>query len=853
MSHHADRVDHASDARNSRNTASDTRKPLPMAAAGRGARSTTGGDAGFMQTGCKTRLKFSTLFIALHLALACMPAKAQSAPMRAAETCAFNIAPGPMAGALERFSRVTGANLSFDVAVTENTVSRGLTGEHSVSDGINLLLRDSGVEAVAQPGGGFILRKQPGGAHDATSATTLPQVVITGSASPGSLPAPYAGGQVARGGRLGMLGNTDVMDAPFNITSYTAQAIQDRQARTVGDMVVNDASVRFASQPGGILDAFTIRGFPVGAGNFGEVAFDGVYGVASNYRIATDYVERIEVIKGPTALLYGMSPAGSVGGGINIVPKRALDKDLTQFTADYASSSQVGGHLDLSRRFGDEREFGVRFNGSYRDGDTGLDNQSRSASNASLALDYQGKRLRASLDLIDQREKINAPSRLPHIVAGIDVPSAPDGSRNFTQSWEYSEIEDRSALLRTEFDFNDDLTWFVDAGGGTTTVSRLFSITPNILNNAGDLSMQVSDYRFDIDRNTIDTGLRARFKTGAVDHTMTAQVNRYQDQLKRGLNNGPTIFSNLYRPATNAALNVPEPTLVPKLSESRLSGVALSDTLSILEKRVQLTLGVRHQKVSSDNFDAATGAITSTYDKSVLTPLIGLMVKPWENVSLYANRIEGLSKGDTAPLNASNSGEVFAPYKSKQTEVGVKVEQGGLISTLSAFEITKPSGQLTGNLYSADAEQRNRGLELSVFGEAAPGVRVLASATLIDAKLTRTNTPATVGKTAVGVPKLQANLGSEWDTRFAPGLTLTGNVFYTGKQYVDQANTQSIPNWTKVDLGARYKNALLGKSTTYRLGLLNVFNKSYWSSVDSYSGIAIGEPRTLMLSATVDF
>lgn len=795
-------------------------------------------------------LKCSTLSLALGLAFPYALAQAQTTTRTAASQL-FNIPAGPLSVALERFARVTGANLSYDIAGTQGISSKGLSGNYTAAEGLRILLQDSGLTAVVQPDGGFQLLKPA--ASTRVDDAALPSVTVSANADSGALPAAYAGGQIARGGRMGLLGNADVMDTPFNSTSYTAQIIQDRQARTVGDIVVNDASVRFASQPGGILDAFTIRGFPVGAGNFGEIAFDGIYGVASNYRVATDYVERIEVIKGPTALLYGMAPSGSVGGGINIVPKRATAKDLTQVTLDYATSSQLGTHLDVSRRFGAEREFGVRFNGAYRDGNTGLDNQSRNASVAAVALDYQGQRLRATLDLIDQREKINAPSRLPHILAGLAVPPAPDGRRNITQDWEYSKITDQSAMLRTELDLSDALTWFVDAGGGTTRVSRLFSITPNIINSAGDLSMQVSNYRFDIDRSTIDTGLRANFATGPVQHNMTLQVNRYRDTLGRGVANAATLLtSNLYQPVANGAQNVPEPTAVPKLSENRLSGIALGDTLSMLDKRLQLTLGLRHQKVESDNF-ATTGAITSSYSKSAITPLIGIVVKPWNGVSLYANRIEGLSKGDTAPNSASNAGEVFAPYKAKQTEVGVKFEQGTLITSLSAFEITKPSGQQTGLVYSADAEQRNRGLEMNIYGEVAAGIRLLASATMIDAELTKTNTATTLGKTAVGVPRFQVNLGAEWDTRFAPGMTLTGNMFYTGQQYVDQANTQSIPKWIRFDFGARYKTAVLGKITTYRISLLNAFNKKYWSSVDSYSGLAIGEPRTLLMSATVDF
>ncbi len=230
-------------------------------------------------------------------------------------------------------------------------------------------------------------------------------------AGPTALPAEFTGGQVARGARLGMMGNKDVMDTPFSVTSYTAKTLADLQTVTLADALQRDPSVRSTGQTGGIVDSFFIRGFAIGEGNLGELAYDGVYGVAPNYRAFTQYTERAEVLKGPGALMYGISPNSGVGGVINIVPKRPLAEDLTRFTASYESDSNVGGHLDVSRRFGDENQFGVRFNGSLQGGDTAVDDQERAVNIGAIALDYQGERLRLNLDFISQSEKFDGASR----------------------------------------------------------------------------------------------------------------------------------------------------------------------------------------------------------------------------------------------------------------------------------------------------------------------------------------------------------------------------------------------------------------------------------------------------------
>ncbi|MGY4288381.1 hypothetical protein ACVWXO_007601 [Bradyrhizobium sp. LM2.7] len=394
----------------------------------------------------------------------------------------------------------------------------------------------------------------------ASERAKLQAEAVPAAPKPGALPPSYAGGQVARGGQIGLLGNKDFMDTPFNMTSYTAKKIEDQQATTVADVVSNDPSVRFTGQTGGILDSFFIRGFPIGEGNVGEIAFNGVYGVAPNYRVFTDYVERIEIIKGPTALLYGMAPNSSVGGTINIVPKRAGDVDLTRVTTDYATNSQFGTHLDVSRRFGDNREFGIRVNGSYHNGDTPLDNQSREAHVGAAAFDYRGEKFRASLDFIDQEEKFDAPTRPFLVATGVAVPTAPAGRRNVTQAWEWATVHDNSLLARAEYDVTDSVTVFADGGGGRTQVDRLFG-TPTILNAAGNTTSTPGHFKFDIDRNVADAGVRARFETGAISHAVsfqgaTTQI-RYHEALCPGRRCCPTSMRR--SPVPSSSFPLPRP------------------------------------------------------------------------------------------------------------------------------------------------------------------------------------------------------------------------------------------------------------------------------------------------------
>jgi iron complex outermembrane receptor protein len=320
-----------------------------------------------------------------------------------------------------------------------------------------------------------------------------------------------------------------------------------------------------------------------------------------------------------------------------------------------------------------------------------------------------------------------------------------------------------------------------------------------------------------------------------------------------------SIASNLYHPTFIARPAYTR--LDPKvLTTLHATTVAFSDTMSVLNDRVQLTLGGRQQQIDSANFSGTTGAQTASYSKGVFTPAVGFLVKPLQNVSLYVNYIEGLQAGPSVPIGYTNYGQTLAPYVSKQVETGVKVNWGRVITTAAFFEITQPSLLIypsAGSLgtYSQDGEQRNRGVELNATGEVIDSFRVLGGITLMEGKLMRNANAALIGNKAPGVPDVQLNLGAEWDTPFLKGFTLSGRAIYTSEQYYDNANLQQIPDWVRFDVGARYAfvSPWTGKDITIRANVINVANKGYWAAATPTFGLVLGAPRTYMLSTTFDF
>jgi iron complex outermembrane recepter protein len=135
-------------------------------------------------------------------------------------------------------------------------------------------------------------------------------------------------------------------------------------------------------------------------------------------------------------------------------------------------------------------------------------------------------------------------------------------------------------------------------------------------------------------------------------------------------------------------------------------------------------------------------------------------------------------------------------------------------------------------------------------------VRVLGGATWLDAELAVTQDGADEGNRPIGTPDWQANLNVEWEVPRVAGLTLDAGATYTDAQYVNSANTWSIPSWTRFDLGARWEHAVAGIPFALRARIENVTDESDWVSAGGYPGanyLVLGAPRTFVLSASVDF
>lgn len=190
--------------------------------------------------------------------------------------------------------------------------------------------------------------------------------------------------------------------------------------------------------------------------------------------------------------------------------KRAGDEPLTRLTGTYMSDSHFGGHIDLGRRFGENKQSGIRFNGVYRDGDTALNDQKKKVSQAALGLDWRGDRVRVSADLYQSTERGDGLTRGITLAPGLPVPNPPKPEVSWNPPWTFFDLTEKGAMLRGEFDLTDQLTAYAAAGTSKSEIDTIMGV-PQVFNQAGDFRINYSGVSDRMERKSAEVGIKVRF------------------------------------------------------------------------------------------------------------------------------------------------------------------------------------------------------------------------------------------------------------------------------------------------------------------------------------------------------
>ncbi len=579
------------------------------------------------------------------------------------------------------------------------------------------------------------------------AAATLPQVTVRDKYEREDLPTLAPGRKAAKGARLGILGATSIVDAPVHVNAYTRELAEDWSALTLQDVLENDSAIVFTTNKNHLLQNFNLRGLDMTAM---DIATNGLYGIAPANSVPIEMFERVEVLRGPNVLLSGMPPLSSVAGTVNMVTKRALAQPIAEMTFTYGSHSYGQVHVDLGQRFGKEQRLGLRFNGVYGDGKMGAKDEKQKRQVAALGLDYLGDRARFSLDVYSSVNKIDGGSPgMFNFLGNKAIPGVgylldpPKGDTNMFRGT-HGEYDNSGLLARTEFDFNENWQGYLAAGGSEAEGKGLLFGTRAFVTGAdGTTRGAIYNVHTKSERRTAEAGVIGKFATGSVQHRLQLSANILKH--KEGTYNTACAYcytTNMYDPVT--PVFPAAPAWGGYTTKNEFRSLAVADTMGFANDKVQLTVGGRHQTVKTP----LVGGKDSNYSESRFSPMLAAVVRPWgETISLFGNYTEGLEPGQVVGVGYANTGEALPPKVTKQMELGLKLQAGELTHTFSTYEIKRPSFIAdSANNYTADGEQRLRGLEWSVFGNLTRTLSLLGGITHIKSEQRNT------GKDTFGVP-----------------------------------------------------------------------------------------------------
>lgn len=776
---------------------------------------------------------------------------AESAALDSLVTKSYRIDAGPLGRALSSAAVNAGIALSFEPALTDGLTSPALSGNFSAREAFSRLLAGSGLEIVSRSDGSYTLRKAP--ARPVPVPTTdgeavLPTVRVKAARVDRSADTAYRAKSVS----AGALGDKALKDTPYSVEVYTRELLDNKQARSLSEVVKGDASVGLSVNTSVNEDnTLTVRGLGTD-GDTGQ-KLDGLNLRSRASDLPLEHIESVEILKGAGAFLYGFAAPGGI---INYKLKRPTDETLRSIGTQITGSGQWLLHGDIGGRLGAGAEVGYRVNLVHEAGDTYVDGGSAHRASGSVALDW-----RITPDLVWQVDALKA----RHTRRGaywalyptsdgmegdwtLAQPPAPiDGSKRLAPSWSRNRSEHDT--YGTDLNWRIAPDWRLSVAYRNSESGREFMQPVLFASATGDYSGRVWSYATRFKSDQAQAQLSGKFTTGPIAHDVvvgtsrtktrslaTSDADTQEAAFGPGQLSSPTDFAN---PVAIVGLD----TATWEFSRITRRELFASDTLH-LGTDWDLILGARRGSLSDAYSD---------YARSATSPTLAAVYRPVAWASVYASYVEALEEGAIAPETAANAGQMFPPLVSKQREVGVKLDGNTWSVNAALFELRQGLTYTTSdNVFTQDGEARFRGVELSAKARLSRQWLATASAMWLDASNQKTEGGLLDGKRIAGVARQQASLYTEYSVPSLP-LTLTAGVQHMGKRPIDGDNRWHVGSVDLFDLGARYVARVAGKPLTVRLNIDNVTNRAYWLVHAGGGSLNQGAPRTVKLGAQLEF
>ncbi|MGB4073362.1 MAG: TonB-dependent siderophore receptor [Pseudomonas sp.] len=637
-----------------------------------------------------------------------------------------------------------------------------------------------------------------------------------------------------------------IMQEAQAVQVVTEQVIEDFQVQSLDDAMKFVSGMTQSNTLAGTQDGFVKRGFGTNAD--GSILRDGIRSSLSRNFSAT--TERVEVLKGPASLLYG---ALEPGGLINVISKQPEYQRSSQISGE--TSNEGGGNLmlDTTGPLGDSG-FAYRLIAERQHEDYwrnfGADNHTLVAP----SLSWSGDDLRITL-AYEHKEYSTPVDRGTVIING--KPANTEYNARFNERWAKAEGTDELFTAKAEYQLNPD--WLSRLTYGWNNERYDYAeARPNALNaTTGALSRRSDGSEHDNQTQYLAWDWIGNASVLGQQHDLLLGIDTEQvDNFRGDTYRGPAVGGfNIYRPVYG---KLAEPSLL-NTAQSDRSDELHSRSLYVkdnwhLDEQWILVAGGRYQHFEQlvEQGRGSSYVKTTDLQDNTFLPFGGLVYQLNQQVSLYGN----YSRSFVPNASDADTGQAFDPEEGRSYELGIKLDLGNALTASAAlFDIEKENVVVSNNGTSqAAGKVGSQGVEIDISGRLAERWELLGTYAYTDTEIL--DDPANQGNELVNAAQ---NIASLYLTHHlalpsdAGQWRVGGGARYVGERAGDNANSFWLDSYTVADAFISWESQLLGDKTRLQLNARNLFDQEYYPSSGGNLRVAVGEPREVRLSASVDF
>ncbi len=664
-------------------------------------------------------------------------------------------------------------------------------------------------------------------------------------------------GYAAQNATTALRTNVPIMETPVSVQVVPREVMDDQQAVQLEQVLQNVSNVQREFGWGKLYEYFLIRGF-----RNDYLYYDGFRAGFTAIDLAN--VERIEVLKGPAAILYGRTEPGGI---INVVRKRPQEIPSYSLEQMFGSYDFYRTEAGLTGPVGCNGALRYRLDVSYQNNESIQDFYHNESFFAAPSFSWNlGKD--TQLDLVYQYKRDRFPYENGIPAIGDNLFALP--RRLWTgEPEDNTEIDKHTADVRLTHRFND--AWQVRGGVALEQQDFLFEqIFPWDVVQPDGRTLPRSVWFVGVDsfQTTTFLELNGKLDFGWMTHNILFGGDYYHNKMtNEGFVNGFDQWDTL--DVLNPVYGTVDFDLLRDLrknspdyftyAKQKWYGLYLQDLISF-GKQVHVLLGGRYdwaETISGFSFVSFDAMAKQKVDDDELSPRVGVLYQPTPWLALFGNYVEGLGQGNTG---VTAEGKPFDPERSHQYEVGAKTDlvNGRFSATVTYFDLTKENiktRDLANPGFSvAIGEARSRGIEIDAAGKLTDSLSLIGSYGYDDTEVVRDNR----GREGNRLAHVPLNAGSLWLKYVLDKVTLGTGVFAAGERPGDNENTLNLPGYARWDAMVGYSHKTETLRLTGQLNVINLLDKKYYVSTDLVDGVPkanllSGAPLTFVGSLKVEF